>query len=156
MTKWKTIAGYIWAGLGIPILLAGFIGQDFWGQKLFVEPGLKISARWSGGEIVQTIDHETYQTAIHQPVFDGLFGERSKGFVQIDWTSEQELPELIDENIDFDRDGKEDFQVTLNTQTHEATLTPFDSRALSFSEDDVLVFENARVVRVVLKKNDKN
>jgi hypothetical protein len=155
MTKWKTIAGYVWAGLGVPILLAGFIGQDFLVQKLFVEPGLKISARWSGGEIVQTIDHKTYQTGIHRPVFDGLFWERNKGFVQIDWTSEQELPEIIDENIDFDRDGKEDFQVTLNTQTYKATLIPFDSRAVSFTEDEVLIFERARTVRVVLKKKAK-
>jgi hypothetical protein len=155
MTKWKTILGYIWAGLGIPILLFGFMGQDFLVQKLFVDPGLKISARWSGGEVVQTIDHGTYQTAIHRPVFDGLFGERNKGFVQIDWTSKQELPEFIDENVDFDRDGKEDFQVILNTQTHEATLIPFDSRAVSFTEDDVLIFERARTVRVVLKKKAK-
>ena len=80
MAKWKTIAGYVWAGLGVPILLAGFMGQDFLVQKLFVDPGLKISDRWSGGEIVQTIEHGTYQTAIHRPVFDGLFreGQRHK------------------------------------------------------------------------------
>lgn len=156
MTKWKTIAGYVWASLGVPILLAGFIGQDFWVQKLFVDPGLKISARWSGGEVVQTIDHEQYQTSIHRPVFDGLFWEKSKGFVQIDWTSEQELPEIIDENIDFDRDGQEDFQIVLNTQTNEATLRPLDSRIISITEEwGVLVFKNARTVRVALRKSSK-
>jgi hypothetical protein len=156
MTKWKTILGYVWAGLGIPILLAGFMGQDFLVQKLFVESGLKISARWSGGEVVQTIDHETYQTAIHRPVFDGLFGERSKGFVQIDWQSEQRLPDLIEENIDFDRDGQDDFQIILNTKTNEATLTPVDSRIISITEEwGVLVFKNARTVRVALRKNLK-
>jgi hypothetical protein len=131
------------------------MGMDFWEQKLFVEPGIKVSARWTGGEIVRTIDHDQYQTLIHRPVFDGLFWEKRTGFVQIDWQAAQNLPELIDENIDFDGDGTDDFQVTLNTQTNEATLTPFDSRALSFSEDDVLVFENARAVRVVLRKSSK-
>jgi hypothetical protein len=155
MKTFKTILGYIWAGLGIPVIVATFMGMDFWEQKLFVEPGIKVSARWTGGEIVRTIDHDQYQTLIHRPVFDGLFWEKRTGFVQIDWQAAQNLPELIDENIDFDGDGTDDFQVTLNTQTNEATLTPFDSRALSFSEDDVLVFENARAVRVVLRKSSK-
>lgn len=155
MTKWKTILGYIWASLGIPILLAGFMGQDFLMQKLFIDPGMKISARWNGGEIVHTIDHETYKTAIHRPVFDGLFWEKSKGFVQIDWKSEQELPKVIDEIFDFDQDGNNDFQVTLDTQTNEAALIPFDLRAISFTEDDVLIFEHARTVRIVLKKRVK-
>ena len=152
MTKLKTISGYIWASLGVPIILVTFIGMEFWQQKLVTEPGLKVSARWTGGEVMQTIDHQQYQTLIHRPVFDGFFWENSKGFVQIDWKSEQKLPELIDEKIDFDRDGKPDFQVTLNTQTNQPILSPFDARARSFSEEDVLVFENARTVRVVLKK----
>ena len=152
MTKLKTVSGYIWASLGVPIILVTFIGMEFWQQKLITGLGLKVTARWTGGEIVQTIDHGQYQTFVHRPVFDGFFRENSKGFVQIDWKAAQGLPEIIDEKIDFDRDGNADFQVTLNTQTNKAMLTPFDARARSFSEEDVLVFENARTVRVVLKK----
>jgi hypothetical protein len=153
MRKFRMISGYIWASLGVPIILVTFFGMEFWQQKLITVSGLKVTARWTGGEIVQTIDHEQYQTLVHRPVFDGFLWENKKGFVQIDWKAKQTLPEIIDEKVDFDRDGKDDFQVTLNTLTNQATLTPFDARARSFSEEDVLVFENARAVRVVLKKN---
>lgn len=148
----KRILGYLWAGLGIPVILATFIGGEFWVEKLLVEPGFKVAAWAGGGEIVQTLKHESYQTHIHRPVFDGLFWEKRTGFVQIDWTSEQLLPECIEEKIDFDRDGNNDFQVILDTQANTAMLIPFDSRVVSFSQEAVLVFERARAVRVVLKK----
>lgn len=157
MEKVKTISGYMWASLGVPVILAMFFGMDAWVQQLFVNTGFHVSARWSGGEVVKTIPHgQLYQTHIHRPVFDGFLWEKNQGFVQIDWKSTQGLPERIEEEIDFDQDGSNDFQIILNTQTNEATLTPFDSRIISISEEwGVLVFENARTVRVVLRKSSK-
>jgi hypothetical protein len=149
----KRVLGYFWAGLGIPVILITFIGEEFWVEKLIVDSGFKVAAWAGGGEIVQTLQLADYQTRIHRPVFDGLFWEKRTGFVQIDWTSGETLPEQIDERIDFDRDGVEDFQITLNTQTNTAILVAFDPRVVSLSQEEVLVFEHARTVRVVLKKN---
>ena len=157
MEKVKMISGYIWASLGIPVILAMFFGTDAWVQQLFVNTGFHVSARWSGGEVVKTIPHgQLYQTDIHRPVFDGFLWEKNQGFVQIDWKATQELPEQIEEEIDFDQDGSNDFQIILNTQTNEATLTPFDSRIISIAEEwGILVFEKARTERVALRKNSK-
>jgi hypothetical protein len=157
MEKVKTILGYTWAILGIPVIVAMFFGTDVWVQQVFVKTGFHVSARWSGGEVVKTIPHEQhYQTDIHRPVFDGFLWEKNQGFVQIDWKSTQGLPESIEEEIDFDQDGSNDFQIILNTQTNEATLTPFDSRIISIAEEwGVLVFENARTVRVALRRSSK-
>lgn len=157
MKKAKTILGYTWASLGVPVILAMFFGMNVWVQQLFVNTGFHVSARWSGGEVVKTIPHgQNYQTDIHRPVFDGFLWEKNQGFVQIDWKSTQELPERIEEKIDFDQDGSNDFQIILNTQTNEATLTPVDSRIISIIEEwGVLVFENARTVRVALRKSSK-
>ncbi len=148
----KTVFGYLWAGLGIPVILIVFMCPDFWIEKLVVTPGFKVAAWAEGGEIVQTLNHDTYQTQIHRPVFDGLLWDKRTGFVQIDWTSDQPLPDQIDETIDLDRDGRLDVQIVLNTRTNTAALTPIDPRVVSLSHEGVLVFEHARTVRIVLKK----
>lgn len=101
---------------------------------------------------MQTLKHGSYHTHIHRPVFDGLFWEKRTGFVQIDWKTDQPLPEKIEEKVDFDRDGNTDFQVTLDTQANTAMLTPFDSRVVSLSKEELLVFERSRTVRIVLKQ----
>ncbi len=80
----KTVFGYLWAGLGIPVILIVFMCPDFWIEKLVVTPGFKVAAWAEGGEIVQTLNHDTYQTQIHRPVFDGLLWDKRTGFVQID------------------------------------------------------------------------
>jgi hypothetical protein len=153
MQRFKAVLGYFWAGLAIPIIIMTFMQMDFWEKKLILEPGLKVSARWTGGEVVQTIDHQTYRTRLHRLVFDGFLGEQRTGFVQIDWQARQAFPEIIDEKIDVDRDGQPDVQVTLHTLTNQATLTPLNDRVRSLSEDGVLVFERTRSVRVILKNN---
>lgn len=152
MTRLKTVLCYGWALMAAPLVLATFMGMNFWAEKLVAVTGLKVSPWCTGGEVMQTVEHDLYKTLIHRPVFDGLIGERRNGFVQITWEpNEAPLPTQIDEEIDFDVDGRNDFRIKLDTKTNEAELQAFNNEVVSLGE--VLVLERERIVRVTLKRN---
>ena len=151
MNRLKSILGYVWAILAIPIVLATFIGMDFWARGLAKATAVKISPWYTGGEVTRTRTHKGYRTEIHRPVFDGLLGERDEGFVQINWIPEgTELPPVIEEEIDFNGDGSSDFFIRLNTRTNEAFLRPYNGKVISVRQ--VLNLGNERVVRIWLKR----
>jgi hypothetical protein len=155
MKRIKKYLAYGWAMAAVPILLATFMGMNGLAKKLVDFTGLKVSPLYTGGEVSQTIKHEGYETLIHQPVFSGLLCERKNGFVQIGWKAgEDKLPELIDEAIDFDGDGKNDFRIRLNTTTNTGQLESYSSGVVSLGE--VLVLKNERIVRVSLRKEQRN
>ena len=152
MIRLKTFLCYTWALTAIPIVLATFMGMNFWAEKLVAITGLEVSPWCTGGQVAHTIKHNQYQTLIHRPVFDGLIKERRKGFVQIKWApNESVLPKHIDEEIDFDADGKNDFRIKLNTETNETELQKFNKEVVSLGE--VLVVGSGRILRVELKRN---
>lgn len=162
MTRFKTFLYYSWALMGVPIVLATFMGMNFWAKKLVAITGLEVSPRFTGGQVINTVKHDEYKTLIHRPVFNGLIRERRNGFVQIKWKpnearpsksgrDEALLPRLIDEEIDFDTDGRSDFRIRLDTQTNEAELQAFNDEVVSPGE--VLVLGNERIIRIALKRN---
>jgi hypothetical protein len=127
----KAICGYTLAVLGVPLILIGIMGPSAGLDELFISAtGLTLSPWFDGGEVVQTIDHGTYQTHVHRMVFDALIGERKQGFVQVDWVPLDALPARVDEEIDADGDGQADFRVEVNTANKETTLTPYASWVL--------------------------
>jgi len=152
MSRMVKYLAYSWALLAGPIVLATFIGTDpRLVGKLVALTGLHVHPIYTGGEVTKTLDHEGYQTLVHRPVFDGLIHERNTGFVQIEWQPrDANLPETIDEDIDFDQDGKADMRIQLNTSTNTAALDPLDSRVLS--ADEVMKVQNSRILRVNLTK----
>jgi len=152
MVRFKTFLYYSWALMGVPIVLATFMGMNFWAKKLVAITGLEVSPRFTGGQVINTVKHDEYKTLIHRPVFNGLIRERRNGFVQIKWKpNEALLPRLIDEEIDFDTDGRSDFRIRLDTQTNEAELQAFNDEVVSPGE--VLVLGNERIIRIALKRN---
>jgi hypothetical protein len=153
MKRTQAILGYCWAILMLPILLAVFVGMPFWAKLLAHTTGVKISPRFSGGEIVRTQRHDGYETRVHRPVFDGLVCERARGFVQVDWMRREpqgELPPQIDETIDFDGNGLADFRVQLNTRSHTVTIVPLSTNVLGLDRDYHLA--QGEIVRVQLRK----
>ena len=150
MKTLKGILGYGWAFLTIFIVLATFMGNDYFSAKLASATGITVSPWFSGGEIVQTVDHGSYKTYIHRPVFDGLIGERREGFIQLKWEPYEGLPPGVQEQIDYNGDKKADFLITLNTQTGDATLTAHSSTVLSTKGPYRL--KKGWAVRVMLKK----
>lgn len=121
--KLRSAAGYTMAVAAFVIILVAFIGNDYLSRVFARVTGITVSARYTGGEVVKTVDHGTYRTLIHRPVFDGLFGERSDGFIQINWYGTSPWPRTLEEAIDYDGDNLADFAVTLDTGTLKAELS---------------------------------
>ncbi len=150
MSRIKTFLAYTWAFLAAPLVLATFMGMDSFAGKLVAVTGLHVHPIYTGGAIAQTIDHGSYQTLIHEPVFDGLLGPRKHGFVQIEWRpKDATLPERIEEPIDLDANGTSEFAIRLDTKTNDAGITPSDPCILSL--DEVLTVGDTRMIRVHLK-----
>ena len=121
MRRLRSILGYGWAALTLVIVLATFMGNTYFSQRLAAASGVSVSPWFSGGEIAGVIEHEGYRAYVHRPVFDGLVGERSEGFIQIDWKPADALPRLITESIGIA--GAEPIVLQLDTQTGVARLT---------------------------------
>jgi len=146
--KWvKKTLGYTAALLMIPLALATLMGMGFWSRELVAVTGLSVTPWYTGGEVVRTISHGSYETRIHRPVFDGLLWESRQGFVQIDWTAAQPLPARFEEDIDYDGDGSADFRVELSTEG--TRLNALNPRVLSL--EGTYNLKNGRAVRVLLE-----
>jgi hypothetical protein len=150
MKKLKSLLGYICAAAAIIIALATFLGQSYFSRTLASATGVTVNPWYSGGEVIKTIDHGNYQTTMHRPVFDYLIGQTKEGFIQINWVPATSLPQVISEGFDYNGDGKEDFIVTLNTTTGEATLTKSNPAVLSIGKSYHL--RDGWAVRVLLKR----
>jgi hypothetical protein len=150
MSKLKSFSGYTWAVAAIIIALATFFGYDHFNRMLAALTGVTINPRYSGGEVMKTIDHGDYKTAMHFPVFDALIGQTKEGFIQINWGPAAALPQVISEGIDYNADGKDDFVVTLDTATGKTMLTKNSSAVLDIGESYRL--RNGWAVRILLKR----
>jgi len=155
MAKLKSFLGYSVAVLSISIMIAAVLGPrvPVVGPAIIFgfmsATGLKHSANWTGGEVVQTLEHGTYRTEVHRPVFDALIGERKEGFVQVAWAPPDALPARIDEEIDADADGRAVFRIELVTATRQATLTPYTSQVIGLQ--GVYHLGESLAIRVALK-----
>ncbi len=151
MSRIKAYLAYGWAFLAAPLVLATFIGMDSFAGRLVAVTGLHVHPLYTGGEVVQTIDHGAYLTLVRRPVFDGLVGQRGRGFVQIQWQpKDANLPDLVEEQIALDADSAKAFTIRLDTNTSRAELKVSDPRVLSVAE--VLTIGNARIARINLKR----
>ncbi len=136
MRRFQSILGTIWAAAALPVVLAGFFGMNTLSKGFVSATGLQVSPWFTGGEAVRSVNHGTWQTIIHRPVFDGLFRQRPSGFVQIDWkpVGEAKLPARIEEEVDLDGDGAADVRVAFDTVTNHAQVTSLDQRPVSLRE----------------------
>lgn len=152
MNRLLSFFGYLWALAMVPLVFLTFFGMNVWVEKFATITGIRISPWYTGGEVQQIISHPGYETLIHRPVFDGLWWERQKGFLQIDWKALDRLPELIDEEVDYDRDGRIDFTLTLNTVTG-ATIFVVENNSV-VSVGDYFVYPKEQILRInLINKN---
>jgi hypothetical protein len=122
MTQFKKLLGYTVAWLSVPIVLATFIGMNFWAEKLVSATGVKVSPWFTGGEETKIVSHHEYQVVIHRPIFDGLFWEKQEGFVQVDWRPIAGLPGQVVEDVDVTGDGQPDFKIEIDMINLQAKL----------------------------------
>ncbi len=149
--KLKAGLGYTWAALCLVLVLATFVGLGSWERALAKRTGLHVSPRFSGGEVQQTIDHGSYKTLLHRPVFDGLVSERDEGFVQIDWfpRERQSLPAVLEEDFDIDGDGASEIGIHLDTAAGEAKTLGQAPWVLGL--DPLIAVDSERILRVRLR-----
>lgn len=107
----RSCLAYFAAALLPLAVLVGAVGMDGLGRALAKGAHLRISPIYTGGEVSRSVDHGAWSTRIHEPVFEALFGKSREGFVQIDWSPKRAVPGEIREAIDYDGDGKPDFEL---------------------------------------------
>jgi len=150
--KIKSVSGYIWAILTIPIAMMILISSTPMYKFFYGEEGLKISDHITGGDVVEVIERDDYSVQIYKQIFDGFFIERNTGFIQIDFISDRDLPSQIEEEIDYNKDGISDFLISLNTQFNECRLIPKTEKVGALTQEKVMVLENRRTIRSKIKK----
>lgn len=131
MKRFKIIAGITWAFAGLILIIILFPGLSGLSRSMAQMPFMKINPNYTGGEIAFRDSVSGYVTEVRDPVFAGLWKERKHGFVQLDWRGG--IPEKISDTIDFDRNGKNDFHITINTITSETDIQAMDEKVESLN-----------------------
>jgi hypothetical protein len=151
MNRLKSILGYTWVSLALLIVLVTFIGNDTLSRRLVSATGLTVSPWMTGGAEAETIDHGAYRTVIRRPVFDGLVGKRSTGFVQIEWESKEKLPVTVEEPIELRSEKGARFTVRLDTRAGTAVVENPGGSILGVER--VYRLDNGFAVRVALRRD---
>jgi hypothetical protein len=126
MKKIKIIAGITWAFICLIIIIVLFPGLGSLSSSFAKLPFMKINPNYTGGETAKSLIMDNCTIDIRTPVFDGLFGERQKGFVQIDWRGN--IPEEINDTIDYNSDTSNDFAIHINSKNSETELEAFNDK----------------------------
>ncbi len=148
MKKIKLVSGLIWAFLCLILVLALFPEMNALSGSFARLPFMKINPNYTGGEVVNHIELKNYSINVRKPVFDGLIGERRKGFVQIDWHGS--IPDVLDDTIDYDQDKRPDFRIHLSKAKTVTEIETFNSKAGRVITSTPASF--GWVVRVEVKK----
>ena len=152
MQIFKSVIGYTWALITVPFVLALMVSSQSIYDNTFDKMGLKVTDRISGGKVIKILPREDYSVHQHRPVFDGLFGDRKSGFVQIDFITDSSMPASIVEDIDYDLDGTADFNFSIDTVSNNYQLIPLTERVKTLSPEGIYVLEKRRTIRVEIDK----
>lgn len=149
MIKLKAFLGYTAAVLALFVVLATFIANDFLAKDFVNITSLKVSPIYTGGDVYKTLSYKNHDIKIHKPVFQGLFSDRSKGFVEVDYEGKN-IPKTISQSIDFDNDGKNDFHIAYDTVNNKSEFKSLAKNVISLQ--GVYKIKTGYAVRVNLKK----
>jgi len=148
----KLWLGYIWVITALAVSITGFMNLESVAEVLFVKGGFQVTENWRGGAIDSVKVHEDYRTIIHEPVFAGLLTEKKQGFIRIDWVSDQGLPDIIVEAVDYNSDGRVDFTMELNTIDNRVNFHSKQSKDFTLMDEKLLVFDKSRSIRIKIKR----
>jgi len=126
MKKVKAILGISWAVLCLLLIIILFPGLNSFSARAGRLPFMKINPNYTGGAPQHEYVMDNCTLIVRKPVFDGLIGERRVGFVQLDWHGK--LPEVLNDTVDFDSDGKKDFMVKIDRSNNTTELKPLSAR----------------------------
>jgi len=120
MKKIKIFTGILWAFAGLIVIIVMFPALNGLSASVSRLPFMKIHPRYTGGEAAYQLVEKSCTLNIRKPVFDGFFGDRKTGFVQLDWLGT--LPEVINDTIDYNKDGVKDFSVIIDRKNSKTDL----------------------------------
>ena len=127
MKRVKIIAGIAWAFMGLIVIIILFPGLNGFSLSVSKLPFMKLNPRYTGGEVYKQMISESCTLDVRVPVFNGFLKERKTGFVQLDWRGV--LPDKINDTIDYDGDGVNDFCVTVNRKESKTSFETFNEKA---------------------------
>lgn len=148
----RAFAAYLLAFAGIPLVLVALMGMTPLAATLVRITGLKVSPQYTGGAVVRRVDHGAWSTQVHEPVFEALFGHSREGFVQVDWTPRQAVPQRLEEEIDYDGDGRADFSVRWDRAEGAPTIRAIAPEVGALEGHYVLAERHAIRVRLLARK----
>lgn len=126
MKKIKIIAGITWAFICLILIIILFPGLNSFSSSAAKLPFMKINPNYTGGEVAQQLIEAGCTLDIRKPVFDGLFRERNRGFVQIDWRGN--LPDKLIDTVDYDLDKIPDFRIKIDRINSKTSLESLNSK----------------------------
>jgi len=151
MNKIKSALGYLWAVAAIILIPVMFIGLEKFTKSMVEASGIKVSTIFTGGEVLKAYDKNGYKVTVQKAVFPALVGESPTGFTQVSFLADKrESIAGIDENIDYDGDGKNDYNVKIDVKKPEATITPLDESVAGLYK--LFTLNKGWGVRVLVKK----
>jgi len=130
----RSFFSYLLAFCGIPLVLATLLGMNELAALLVRGSHISVSPLYTGGGIARELDHGSWKTRIHEPVFEALLGKPSQGFVQVDWIPKGKLPARISEDLDLDGDGRPDCSVVWERFTGEPSIKVLSPSVLALVE----------------------
>jgi hypothetical protein len=150
MKKILSIPAYMWAVTCFLMVPVTFIKNDAFAEQLAKLPFMRIHPKYNGGELNRNYENDGLSIKVNMPVYAALFGESNKGFMQVTFSALAQLPEQIDQTIDYNFDSSPDFKVSINTLNGETNLIPLDQTVKSLYASSKV--KDSWVIRVNLEK----
>jgi hypothetical protein len=133
MKKILYLPGYLWAIACFLLIPVTFIKNDLLAEKLSHLSFMKVHPRFSGGDINRSYLSDGLHITVNKPVFGGLRQKGKHGFVQVRFSAIRTLPDTINQVIDYDLDGTDDFRVTLVPKTGSTELVAFSASVINLA-----------------------
>jgi len=106
----KSKLGVLYASLTVvAALLAPFLLMNLF-AKGFVDLGLHVDERYTGGPVARIIVVDGHRVAVHAATRPRML-QGGASFVQLDWLDARSLPPSIDSKVDIDGDGQPDVRI---------------------------------------------
>jgi hypothetical protein len=153
MKKLIIILGFTWAVVCLLIILIMFPSLDNFSRQLAKLSFMKVNPTLSGGDVARSVEYENYTLNIHEPVFEALIGESSKGFVQLNWIWKDSIPVPVKDSIDFNMDDHIDFIIGIDPSSNQVQLDPLQPFVEEITDEARI--ENGWIVRVGLINEKK-
>lgn len=128
LNKLLSAFAYTWAVICLFIIFAIFIKSETLVQLAIKLPFMKVDPIYTGGDIARIYSKDDLLIQVHEPVFEAFIGKPEAGFLQVEFKADStkedgNLPAMLEESIDYNGDGIDDFSVMINTENGETNFS---------------------------------